>query len=243
MQCSSCGAQNPDNNRFCMQCGQQMPPAQQPGVPPNLGVPPNQGTPPGWSAPTQSIPQPGYVPPVPPPGGTQQQPVYQQPYGAGHYQQQQGQAAVKKGRSGMKMFAGALAFIAGAVVVVSTFLAWFSTLTGWSFMLHAAEVNSASGGSATANFLFAYGQGKFLFTGFWSLLFGGLIVVAAILFFAGLRTGRALVVIFGVLATAIAVVNIVEVYSTGGPSAGVNPGVGLWLFAGVGVVSFIAGLL
>jgi zinc-ribbon domain len=234
MQCSSCGAQNPDNNRFCMQCGKQIPPA--------APVAQQQGAPPNWSAPTQNIPQPGYVPPVPPPAGAPQQPVYQQPYGGGYYQQQQNQVAARKSHTGMKMVAGALAFIAGGVVVASTFLAWFSSLSGWSFMIHASEMNSASG-SGTVNFLFAAGNGKFLFSGFWSLLFGGLMVIAGILLFAGVRSGRGLEILFSLLAAAVAIVNIIMVYTTGGPSAGVNAGIGLWLFAGFGILGIVAGTL
>jgi len=226
MVCNSCGAQNPDENLFCMKCGKQITPVVQ-----------QQGAASGLPTPTQNIVQPGYTPSAPPPQRTPQQPLYQQPYGGGYYQQPQYQTAVRTFLADKKMVAASLACFSGLMVFISTFLGWFGPLSGWTVMVHSAEIG---GQGWTANFLFIAGLGKFLFTGFWSLLLGILMIVAGILLFVGFRKGAILQLIVGVLATVFVLVNIVMTVTS---STSRMPGAGLWLFAIFGILGLVAGIL
>ncbi len=160
MICSRCGAGIQPGYTWCVRCGAwaQVPQSGWPYAPP--GYDPRQPT--G----SQQYNMPGYY--------YQQQPATpgaELPQGYGYYPQQgwetgQGGAAV---RGGAALVYSIVNLACGLGVILSGFLPWVSTLglnvSGWSMV-------TAGGLSNNGNFLFAYGKGMLVFTGFWSLLLG-----------------------------------------------------------------------
>lgn len=129
---------------------------------------------------------------------------------------------------------GVLAGASGVLMIISTFLTWISGsgMTGWSMM-------SSSGFGTTRNFLFSVGASKIVFTGFWSLILGILVVAGAVTLVTGWGGANGLVLTGGILGLAISVVSIVMLYTVK-PTA-IAPGVGLWLFAVFSLIAAVAG--
>jgi hypothetical protein len=129
---------------------------------------------------------------------------------------------------------GGLAGASGIVMIISTFLAWFSGsgMTGWSMMF-------SSGFGTTRNFLFSTGASKIVFTGFWSLLLGILVVAGAVTLVTGWGGADGLVLTGGILGLAISVVSIVMIYTV--KPIALAPGVGLWLFAVFSLIATVVG--
>ena len=134
---------------------------------------------------------------------------------------------------------GVLAGASGIAMIISTFLGWISGIgmTGWSMMF-------SSGFGTTQNFLFSAGASKIVFTGFWSLLFGIIVVAGAVTLVTGWGGANGLVLTGGILGLAISVVSIVMIYTVKpvalAPGA-LAPGVGLWLFAVFSLIAAVAG--
>ena len=130
---------------------------------------------------------------------------------------------------------GVLAGASGILMIISTFLAWISGsgMSGWSMMF-------SSGFGTTHNFLFSLGASKIIFTGFWSLLFGILVVAGAVTLVTGWGGANGLVLAGGIIGLAISVVSIVMIYTLSSPIA-FSPGPGLWLFAVFSLVATVAG--
>lgn len=123
--------------------------------------------------------------------------------------------------------ASILIISSGALVLLGTFLDWIFGLSGWDLMF--------GGGFASGrNFLFSWGRGIF-FSGFWSLLFGVLIILGGVILLTDRVYGSDLTLVSGVVVLAISVVNIVMAYIN--TTAAVGPGAGLWLVA---VFAFLA---
>jgi hypothetical protein len=129
---------------------------------------------------------------------------------------------------------GVLAGASGIVMVISTFLVWISAsgITGWRMM-------SSSGFGTTHNFLFSTGASKIIFTGFWSLLFGIIVVAGAVTLVTGWGGANGLVLAGGILGLGISVVSIVMIYTV--KPIALAPGVGLWLFAVFSLIAAVAG--
>jgi len=129
---------------------------------------------------------------------------------------------------------GVLAGASGIVMIISTFLVWISGsgMTGWSMMF-------SSGFGTTRNFLFSTGASKIVFTGFWSLLFGILVVAGAVTLVTGWGGANGLVLAAGILGLAISVVSIVMIYTV--KPIAFAPGAGLWLFAVFSLIAAVAG--
>jgi hypothetical protein len=131
---------------------------------------------------------------------------------------------------------GVLAGASGVVIIISTFLGWISgiAMSGWSMMF-------SSGFGTTQNFLFSIGSSKIVFTGFWSLLFGILVVAGAVTLVTGWGGADGLVLTAGLLGLGISVVSIVMIYTV--KPVALAPGVGLWLFAVFSLIAMIAGVV
>src|SRR5450759_1214888 len=129
---------------------------------------------------------------------------------------------------------GVLAGASGIVMIISTFLEWISntSVSGWAMM-------STSGFGTTHNFLFSTGASKIVFTGFWSLLFGILVVAGAVTLVTGWGGANGLVLTAGILGLGISVVSIVMIYTL--KPIALSPGAGLWLFAVFSLIAAVAG--
>jgi len=129
---------------------------------------------------------------------------------------------------------GVLAGASGIAMIISTFLGWISGIgmTGWSMMF-------SSGFGTTHNFLFSAGASKIVFTGFWSLLFGIIVVAGAVTLVTGWGGANGLVLTGGILGLAISVVSIIMIYTV--KPIAFAPGPGLWLFAVFSLIAAVAG--
>src|SRR5450830_1349661 len=115
---------------------------------------------------------------------------------------------------------GAVAGVSGVLVIISTFFSWISGsgVTGWSMM-------SKGGFGTSQNFLFSTGGSRIVFSGFWSLLFGVLIVAGAVTLITGWGGANGLVLTAGILGLIISVLSIVMIYTLKLQS--LTPGAGL----------------
>jgi len=127
-----------------------------------------------------------------------------------------------------------LAGVSGLIMIISTFLAWISGsgVNGWSMMF-------SRGFGTSHNFLFSTGSSKIVFSGFWSLLFGILVIAGAVTLLTGWGGANGLVLTGGILGFAISVVSIVMIYSV--KPIAIAPGPGLWLFAVFSMIAAVAG--
>lgn len=126
---------------------------------------------------------------------------------------------------------GAILTVAsGVLVLIATWLNWVAGVTGWGLMFRSF--------GTTGNFLFSWGPRTFLFSGFWSLLFGILIILGGLILF-GDYNGSNLSFVAGIMGLLIAVTNIVIIYVNTGPLG--QPGGGLWLFAIMSLLTAIFG--
>jgi len=129
---------------------------------------------------------------------------------------------------------GAVAGAAGVLVIISTFFSWISGsgVTGWSMMFR-------SGFGTSQNFLFSTGGSRIVFSGFWSLLFGVLIVAGAVTLITGWGGANGLVLTAGILGLIISVLSIVMIYTV--KLLSLTPGAGLWMFAVFSLIAAVAG--
>lgn len=123
--------------------------------------------------------------------------------------------------------ASVLMIVSGAIVILGTFFNWIFSQSGWDLMFR-------GGFPSGRNFLFSWGHG-ILFSGFWSLLFGVLIILGGVILLTDRVYGSDLVLVSSVIVLAISVVDIVMAYVN--TSQAIGPGVGLWLVA---VFAFLA---
>jgi len=129
---------------------------------------------------------------------------------------------------------GVLAGASGALIIISTFLTWISGsgMSGWRMMF-------SSGFGTTRNFLFSIGASRIIFTGFWSLLLGILVVAGAVTLVTGWGGANGLVLTAGILGLAFSVVSIVMIYLV--KPIALAPGAGLWLFAVFSLIAAVSG--
>lgn len=129
---------------------------------------------------------------------------------------------------------GVFASLSAVMVFISTFLPWFST-GGVSYNGMNLMTMNADG-----FFMVRWGGGGIIFTGFFSLLFGALMLIAAILLFLDNRAGATWSIVIGVFGFFLALVNIIMVYTTY-DAPGTTPGVGQWLVLGFSIIILICG--
>jgi hypothetical protein len=129
---------------------------------------------------------------------------------------------------------GVVAGASGVLVIISTFFSWISGsgVTGWSMMFK-------SGFGTSQNFLFSTGGSRIVFSGFWSLLFGVLIVAGAVTLITGWGGANGLVLTAGILGLIISVLSIVMIYTV--KLLSLTPGAGLWMFAVFSLIAAVAG--
>ena len=222
MVCNRCGAGIPPGYTWCVRCGAWA-----------------QGPQAGWP-----YTQPGYGPEQPAGGPQYNMPGYyyqqqpatapaQAPQGYGYYPQQGG-ATGQEGvevRSGAPLAYSMVALGAGLGVILSTFLPWVGMLgiyvSGWNML-------SAGGWSNGGNFLFAYGKGMLVFTGFWPLLVGVAIAAGIAFLLSGRRFGARIAQVAGVLGLVLSLVSTVMLYTHN-----VGAGIGLWMFIAFSAASVV----
>ncbi|MFH1151200.1 MAG: hypothetical protein V1748_12075 [Actinomycetota bacterium] len=176
--------------------------------------------------------------------------AYGQPSQYAYPQQQARYAAgypATAGRRGSWVL-GLLMLLAGLLVAASTFLPWIATpsisvpgvsatatasITGWNIM------TTGSTGGGGFNMVLSE-EGTVFLTGFFSLLFGALLLLAAVITFFRKRVGGWLGLVFAVGAAACAAVDIVMVYSK---MEGLSPHVGLWGFAGAAIAAMVVSII
>lgn len=184
------------------------------------------------------------LPVQPPPGGFAPQyglPSYGTPYGYAAMQTQPfPMDAVRRG----SVVLGVLSLVAALSVIGSTWLAWLSvqglSQTGWEMMVGSG---SASGGGTAFSVIETEG-GIIFFTGFFTLLLGGLMLAPAVVMFLKHRLGGVMVFVGALLATAVAAINVTMALTRISDAApGTTVGAGLWLFLGAAVAGLVVGII
>lgn len=100
-------------------------------------------------------------------------------------------------------------------------------VSGWTML-------SAGGLSHNGNFLFAYGKGMLVFTGFWSLLAGVVIAAGIAFLLSGRRFGARIAQVAGGLGLALSLTTTLMLYWHK-----VDAGIGLWAFVALSAASVI----
>jgi len=222
MVCNRCGAGIPPGYGWCVHCGAWAGTSQTgwPYVPPGYGPQQPVGGP--------QYNMPGYY--------YQQQPAtapvqWPQDYG---YNPSQGRETGQRGaavRGGAPLVYSLVTLACGLAVILSTFLPWAGMLgynvSGWSML-------SAGGWSNGGNFLFAYGKGMLVFTGFWSLLVGVAIVAGIAILLSGRRFGARIAQVAGGMGLVLSLITIVMLYTHK-----VGAGIGLWMFVVLSAASVV----
>jgi hypothetical protein len=93
---------------------------------------------------------------------------------------------------------------------------------------------SAGGWSSNGNFLFAYGKGMLVFTGFWSLLAGVVIAAGIAVLLSGRRFGARIAQMAGVLGLALSLTTTLMLYWHK-----VGAGIGLWAFVALSAATVV----
>ena len=119
--------------------------------------------------------------------------------------------------------------LAAAAIIASAFLNWVQGSTGWNLVYRSF--------GTSGNILFTWWTKGLLFSGLFCLLLGALLVAAAIILLAR-RRGNRLALAAAAAGLLLAAVNIVVIYAnTLYFPAG--PGLGLWMFAGVSLLTLL----
>ncbi len=131
-----------------------------------------------------------------------------------------------------------LTFLLGAGLILSTFLNWYVETTGYQLLSLSNYPRTMFTGNPLMR---TVGPNKaFLFTGFWPLFLGAVLIASGILIFLRIRGTRWLLLTASGLATAIASLNLVSIYTELQPGQlgpaflplNTRPGPGVWLFLG-----------
>ncbi|MHB8895715.1 MAG: hypothetical protein ACYC99_11150 [Candidatus Geothermincolia bacterium] len=164
----------------------------------------------------------------------QRQPQYTQQYG---YQPPPApeQQPVPPGESTIILTVlGIVAALGAVMVFVSTFLPWVA-VGGAS-----QSGNNLMTMTAKGNFAVRWGWGGILFTGIFSLIIGGLMIIPVILLLLNKRSGASWGITLGVIGFFIALVNVIMIYAT---YNGASAGGGLWVFLGGSIVLLACGII
>ena len=225
MYCEECGAQLPDDSKFCESCGAQALPHAPAGVIGQPGAPTRM---PGVGAaktgvPSRTLPR---GPAIRPTGAARARIAM---------------PASITGRSLASWLILLSVLVCGVLVLISTFLPWVTAgsaggVSGWYGMIHPGE---------SAIFLFAWGDGAFFFSGFWSLILGIGLIVCSFLMFLEWDKSRVLCISLGAGGLLVALVDIVMVYAKIRGMLGypVHAGAGLWIMFLFAAGAITAGIL
>jgi hypothetical protein len=125
---------------------------------------------------------------------------------------------------------GTLIAASGILLFVSTFLPWFGGFTGWRIMF---------GPHLTphSNMLYVSRAGLLVFTGFWAMVFGVLIIAGGVMLLAGLRAGGVLAIVTALIAMTFSAISIVTINNQN-----VSAGAGLFIFGAFSLVSLMLGV-
>ncbi len=129
-----------------------------------------------------------------------------------------------------------VASLLGAGVIASTFFRWFLIYSGSRIMTIEAFPQSIFKGPFLLRTVGP--DNAILFTGFWSLLLGAVLLISGLMLFLNVRGHRWIMLGVAGLATAFASINIFSIYTEMQPSelgprfvyGNTSPGLGLWLF-------------
>lgn len=136
----------------------------------------------------------------------------------------------RKVKRGSRIGAGLTALV-GMALVLCAFLPWTVGYTGYRlFTLFTYAVSEYRG-----NFLFRTypGRASVLFTGFWPLLAGLVLFVAAVGVYFKMKGSAWVVTCTGAIAGSLALVNILVIYIQLQPgTVTIHPGAGLWTYLG-----------
>lgn len=167
MNCTQCGYQNPEDSRFCRQCGAPLQSQGETAPQPAPAQPDPSETqtqqPPQYQPPQQEA----YAPPPQPPYNQPQQPYAQQPYA----QQPPYQGAPKKKKTGLiiGLIAGGVVLIAAAVVLILIFTGgtpvtgqWYCEEYGRALAFNDDNTVKGYGLSGTFEVDYTYDKGKAL---------------------------------------------------------------------------------
>ncbi|MBU4173413.1 MAG: hypothetical protein KKB90_04525 [Actinobacteria bacterium] len=173
----------------------------------------------------------GLVSATGPPGWQQGPPPVQTQYGYPPVVPQQGRGA---GTGMVTMILGIIVALGMVMVFVSAFLPWVTSAgastSGVSLMTMQGE----------GFFMIRWGWGGMLFTGFFSLVIGALMIIPAILLLLNKRGGPSWAIVTGVFGFFMALVNVIMVYATY-DNGGV--GAGLWLMLIFSIMVLVCGIV
>ena len=135
---------------------------------------------------------------------------------------------------------GAFTVIVGLAVGATIFLPW---LANKDFLFWTALTGDLRG-----NFILVWGGGTLLFTGFWSLFCGLLILIGGLLTLLKKRFGTMVVIVGGAVGVVTAVFDIVMIFTrlrmeSGALTVYQRPGFGLWLFLAFSMVALALGVV
>lgn len=146
-------------------------------------------------------------------------------------------------RPGGSILLGILTLVAGGIAIGATFLAWISAASVAGISASASGLMLMTSGSTLGGSgfnLILTSEGAIFFTGFFSLLFGALIVIAAIITMLRRRPGGIIAFLLALCATAVAAIDVTMVFAK---VPGASPGIGLWMFAGASLVALVLGII
>ncbi len=137
---------------------------------------------------------------------------------------------------------GLLTVLLGAAIAGSTFLSWLNlkslgismNITGW-FAMNTGTESLGGGGFKVV----LTDQGSVFFTGFFSLLFGVLILLCGIVMLIRRRGAGVASLLLSMAAASMASVNIAMTYA----KIHASPGAGLWVFAAASLASLVLAVI
>ena len=156
---------------------------------------------------------------------------YQPRYGYPPAVPQQGKGA---GSRMVMTIVGIVVALGMVMVFVSTFLPWVTSpggsISGTNLMTMQGE----------GFFMIRWGWGGMLFTGFFSLVIGALMIIPAILLLLNNRGGASWSIVTGVFGFFMALVNVIMVFATYDNG---SVGAGLWLMLAFSIVVLACGIV
>lgn len=173
----------------------------------------------------------GLVSATGPPGWQQGPPPGQPQYGYRPVVPQQRRGA---GSTMVTTILGIVVALGMVMVFVSSFLPWITSAgastSGVSLMTMQGE----------GFFMIRWGWGGILFTGFFGLVIGALMIIPAILLLLNKGGGSSWAIVTGVFGFFMALVNVILIYATYGNG---SAGAGLWLMLAFSIVVLVCGIV
>lgn len=213
MICARCGAQIPEGARVCPSCGMEIRPG-------------------GTAAGSQRGAAPGAG------SGQPQGRWQQQQYGYRSGVQQPKPGKGYGGSGGASIILGSVAALSAVLVFISTFITWLHQsgvfISGISLM---------STTEMEGFFMIRWGWGGMVFTGFFSLLLGAVMIIPVILLYLNKRSGASWSIVTGVFGFFIALANIILIFTTFPEGSRASAGAGLYLMLAFSVGVLVCGIV